>query len=172
MTTDGNEQQGDALLPCPWCGSAPNVFEDGEIQCSNKKCPVRPSARWGDTEAWNTRVLPVVETLQAIWDSDDNSPRAPLAAVEGDALKAGVSAMWEALKREACKVPDEAKQIVFLSEEKFRRACHTPAELPQDSCSHWREGDSDHCVWCGDDLGPTTKADVAPPLQPEGEQGD
>lgn len=39
-----------------------------------------------------------------------------------------------------------------------------------ESCSHWREGDSDHCVWCGDDLGPTTEADVATPLQPTGEQ--
>lgn len=44
----------------------------------------------------------------------------------------------------------------------------TTAEPPQsDSCSHWREGDSDHCVWCGDDLGPTTEADVAAAAPPE-----
>jgi len=35
-----------------------------------------------------------------------------------------------------------------------------------DSCSHWREGDSDNCVWCGDNLGPTTEADVAAPATP------
>lgn len=29
-----------------------------------------------------------------------------------------------------------------------------------ESCSHWREGDSDDCLLCGDDLGPTTMNDV------------
>lgn len=39
-------------------------------------------------------------------------------------------------------------------------------EAETDSCSHWREGDSDNCVWCGVDLGPTTEADVAATTPP------
>jgi hypothetical protein len=30
-----------------------------------------------------------------------------------------------------------------------------------DNCSHWREGDSDNCLLCGEDLGPTSLSDVA-----------
>ena len=41
-----------------------------------------------------------------------------------------------------------------------------------DSCSHWREGDSDNCVWCGDNLGPTTEADVAAPATPVAQPAD
>jgi hypothetical protein len=43
------------LLPCPFCGAAPDQFEDGEIQCSNKECSARPSVRWDGIAAWNTR---------------------------------------------------------------------------------------------------------------------
>lgn len=45
--------------------------------------------------------------------------RAPVAGPRGDESP---SAMWTALKDECCKVPAEAQQIVFLSEEKFRKA--------------------------------------------------
>lgn len=43
------------LLSCPFCGSQPNEFEDGEIQCGSKLCPARPSIRWAGRGAWNTR---------------------------------------------------------------------------------------------------------------------
>lgn len=45
---------------------------------------------------------------------------------------------------------------------KNKLATAAPVEQSEhDSCSHWREGDSDNCVWCGDDLGPTTEMDVS-----------
>lgn len=47
----------DELLGCPFCGAKPDEFEDGEIQCSNKHCPARPSVRWNGRGAWNTRVI-------------------------------------------------------------------------------------------------------------------
>jgi hypothetical protein len=40
-----------------------------------------------------------------------------------------------------------------------------------DSGSHWRDEDG-HCVLCGDDLGPTTEADVSPAPVVEGEGQD
>lgn len=43
-------------------------------------------------------------------------------------------------------------------------ATAAPVEQSEhDSCSHWREGDSDNCLLCGDDLGQTTEADVSGP---------
>lgn len=47
----------DELMSCPFCGEQPMEFEDGEIQCGNKKCPARPSVKWAGREAWNTRFL-------------------------------------------------------------------------------------------------------------------
>lgn len=47
----------DELMSCPFCGEFPTEFEDGEIQCSNKKCSARPSVKWAGRGAWNTRYL-------------------------------------------------------------------------------------------------------------------
>jgi hypothetical protein len=37
-------------------------------------------------------------------------------------LESVTEGLWEALKQECCKVPDEAKMIVFLTKEKFHKA--------------------------------------------------
>lgn len=103
--TDSNEQ-GEALKACPFCADTLIEVRGNEwdedfratcIGCLASSGRYRTKAE--AIKAWNTR--------------------ASVAAGEGDAL---LTAMWDALKREACKVPDEAQQIVFLSKGKFRKA--------------------------------------------------
>lgn len=65
------------------------------------------------TETATDRVAAIITRYFATTAAPDET------AVGGEAQ---ITAMWEALKREACKVPDEAQQIVFLGEQKFRKA--------------------------------------------------
>lgn len=58
--------------------------------------------------------------IARIIESDFATTTSPSETAVGG--EAQITAMWEALKREACKVPDEAQQIVFLGEQKFRKA--------------------------------------------------
>ncbi len=59
------------LLPCPFCGGAPERFNDGghglgntviDIRCMNLDCPVRCGTDYGDewemVKKWNTRAKP------------------------------------------------------------------------------------------------------------------
>lgn len=52
------------LKPCPWCGSMPEIIDDGDgyyyYACLNLSCPFGPSGKVyatkeEATEAWNTR---------------------------------------------------------------------------------------------------------------------
>lgn len=173
--TDRDEQQGEALKPCPniECRSEKatlsNDFANYYVYCGN--CFLR-----GPRES---------ESTGARWNA---LPRASIAAIAGDALpdvlqnyinevrERFVNKRDDMNKHTALAFMDELEQLL-INYQINRHApaaasSPVPAEPAQpgnDSCSHWREGDSDNCVWCGDDLGPTTEADIAP-AQPEGEQ--
>lgn len=41
-------------LPCPWCGSQPYEFMEGDVWCGNDKCQSRKRTRMTRDE-WNTR---------------------------------------------------------------------------------------------------------------------
>lgn len=58
----------EALLPCPFCGTGPQLFDDGYIHwlgCVNNDCGIQPSVtKWAKTSvtamiaAWNLRTPP------------------------------------------------------------------------------------------------------------------
>ena len=55
------------IIPCPFCGVAPQKVRWGKVRCENPKCPIQPKNRsWWDLDheaeaiaEWNTRKTPV-----------------------------------------------------------------------------------------------------------------
>lgn len=179
--TDNNtdSKQGEALLPCPFCGGAagyiPYTAHNG-VRCLTFSCPVA-YAGYGFTKAqWNFRAsvaapqgdAELYQTASRVlrWLYATMNPKLP---IDKSLLKVTQFEIHAELERAVLNTHAAQVRSRIAAASSF-----LPAEPPpNDSCSHWREGDSDNCVWCGDDLGPTTEADVAPPaepLQPEGEQ--
>lgn len=156
MTMDNNE-----LKPCPFCGE-PAKFEDGgfnavRVACSDFDCEQRGRVHKRDKNChaklaarWNTRVSSTAPVV-------DHSARAK-QLVDRWVIDRHLFPQQKPLTTHDIRILTE-----WIAAALIQTAAASPAApVDHDSCSHWREGDSDNCVWCGDDLGPTTIEDVAP----------
>lgn len=77
------------------------------------------------------------------FDNDVEYRRVDPLAAPDERDKALEDRLWEALKQHACKVPDEAKLIVFLGEGKFREAVGPPlATVRKEVALAQRESDA------------------------------
>lgn len=168
-----DNEPGEALKACPFCAGeatlkqVPSRTQSGNywwIGCEIRGTPQRDLTGCGiGHSAWSK------SEVIAKW----NTRRASVAAGEGDKIRDNLEAIIT-----RCTDGDPSYDWRPIIERLAREALAAassplpaePAPPQNDSCSHWREGDTDNCVWCGDDLGPTTEADVAAPAQPEGEQ--
>jgi len=149
------------LLPCPFCPDGGDVWQPAPlevIRCS--QCGAEgPYGKSDDdiTELWNTRAAATTPAPTAKFVELLGTAEALLYKMARHIRNTDEVAVtaW------GVQGLDLLAELQELNPEKYDAEVRAGAPT-DDSCPHWREGDTDVCPLCGDDLGPTSEADVAP----------